>query len=59
MKKLIELRQLKATKVAEMRSMLDKAEQENRSMTPEEKNNSTPLRQKLMSLILKSLTMKP
>jgi HK97 family phage major capsid protein len=37
MKKLIELRQLKATKVAEMRSMLDKAEQENRSMTPEEK----------------------
>ncbi|OCG10995.1 capsid protein [Gilliamella sp. App6-5] len=37
MKKLIELRQLKAAKVAEMRSMLDKAEQENRSMTPEEK----------------------
>lgn len=37
MKKLIELRQLKATKVTEMRSMLDKAEQENRSMTPEEK----------------------
>lgn len=37
MKKLIELRQLKATKVNEMRSMLDKAEQENRSMTPEEK----------------------
>lgn len=37
MKKLIELRQLKAAKVNEMRSMLDKAEQENRSMTPEEK----------------------
>lgn len=37
MKKLIELRQLKATKVAEMRSMIEKSEQENRSMTSEEK----------------------
>lgn len=37
MKKLIELRQLKATKVAEMRSMIEKSEQEKRSMNPEEK----------------------
>ena len=31
-KKLIELRQQKAEKVAEMRAMLDKAEKENRSL---------------------------
>lgn len=37
MKKLIELRQLKTAKVAEMRSMLEKSELEKRSMTPEEK----------------------
>ena len=32
LKKLIELRQQKAEKVAEMRAMLDKAEKENRSL---------------------------
>ena len=32
-KKLLELRQQKAEKVAAMRAMLDKAEQENRSLT--------------------------
>lgn len=50
MKKLIELRQLKATKVAEMRSMLDKAEQENRSMTPEEKTQFDTIKAKVEEL---------
>lgn len=50
MKKLIELRQLKATKVAEMRSMLDKAEQENRSMTPEEKTQFDTIKVKVEEL---------
>lgn len=50
MKKLIELRQLKATKVAEMRSMLDKAEQENRSMTPEEKTAFDTIKTKVEEL---------
>ena len=35
-KKLLELRQQKAEKVAAMRAMLDKAEQENRSLTETE-----------------------
>ena len=35
-KKLLELRQQKAEKVAEMRAMLDKAEQENRSLNETE-----------------------
>ena len=50
MKKLIELRQLKATKVAEMRSMLDTAEQENRSMTPEEKTQFDTIKAKVEEL---------
>lgn len=50
MKKLIELRQLKATKVAEMRSMLDKVEQENRSMTPEEKTQFDTIKAKVEEL---------
>lgn len=50
MKKLIELRQLKAAKVAEMRSMLDKAEQENRSMTPEEKTQFDTIKAKVEEL---------
>lgn len=50
MKKLIELRQLKATKVAEMRSMLDKAEQENRSVTPEEKTQFDTIKAKVEEL---------
>lgn len=50
MKKLIELRQLKATKVAEMRTMLDKAEQENRSMTPEEKTQFDTIKAKVEEL---------
>ncbi|OTP90148.1 capsid protein [Gilliamella apicola] len=50
MKKLIELRQLKATKVAEMRSMLDKAEQENRSMIPEEKTQFDTIKAKVEEL---------
>lgn len=50
MKKLIELRQLKATKVAEMRSMLDKAEQEKRSMTPEEKTQFDTIKAKVEEL---------
>ena len=36
LKKLIELRQQKAEKVAEMRAMLDKAEKENRSLNETE-----------------------
>lgn len=35
-KKLLELRQQKAAKVAEMRAMLEKAEQENRSLNESE-----------------------
>lgn len=50
MKKLIELRQLKATKVAEMRSMIEKSEQENRSMTPEEKTAFDTIKTKVEEL---------
>ena len=50
MKKLIELRQLKASKVSEMRSILDKAEQEKRSMTPEEKTQFDTIKAKVEEL---------
>lgn len=50
MKKLIELRQLKASKVSEMRSILDKVEQEKRSMTPEEKTQFDTIKAKVEEL---------
>ena len=50
MKKLIELRQLKASKVSEMRSILEKLEQENRSMTPEEKTAFDTIKAKVEEL---------
>ena len=43
-KKLLELRQQKSAKAAEMRALLDNAEKENRSLTEEEKGKFDTLK---------------
>ena len=59
MKKLLELRQQKAALKTQMRSMLDKADTEKRSLNEEEGKSSTNSAPGLMRLKLKSPVLKP
>lgn len=59
MKKLLELRQQKAALKTQMRSMLDKADTEKRSLNEEEGKSSTNSAPVLMRLKLKSPALKP
>jgi hypothetical protein len=59
MKKLLELRQQKAALKTQMRSMLDKADTEKRSLNEEEGKSSTNSAPRLMRLKLKSPVLKP
>lgn len=59
MKKLLELRQQKAALKTQMRSMLDKADTEKRSLNEEEGKKFDELRARLMRLKLKSPVLKP
>ncbi len=59
MKKLLELRQQKAALKTQMRSMLDKADTEKRSLNEEEGKSSTNSAHRLMRLKLKSTALKP
>ena len=59
MKKLLELRQQKAALKTQMRSMLDKADTEKRSLNEEEGKSSTNSAPELMRLKLKLPALKP
>ena len=59
MKKLLELRQQKAALKTQMRSMLDKADTEKRSLNEEEGKSSMNSAPRLMRLKLKSPVLKP
>lgn len=59
MKKLLELRQQKAALKTQMRSMLEKADSEKRSLNDEEGKQFDELRARLMRLKLKLPALRP